>query len=493
MNRSNQHFGVLFVAAFVILIILAIAISSFSQLAKTVSAGEPPTPVPPFTGEAFTAVIDRSLLNQTPIHIQLAAGDWTEVISETFETGIDPTKWTIIDRDLTVNGEYKWGTEDFTPTSTGTSIKSAWAIGDGQEGGALDVTTDGYPANVDSWLIYGPIDMSSVAEATLTFDYWLDSDSGDEFGVAVSTSGTDSANFTGIQTNSGGGGSWASASQNLVAYKGQSSVYIGFKFTSDSTGSSKTGALLDNVQLLVQGGGEIYLPIIKKDPTPTPSPTPEGGTNYRDGFANDIDGWELRRADTQERYDIYHGDDAQGILNVLVKDPEDYIIVSPLVAAPSIPYSLEINAQHKDPENQDLYGIVFGADWDGTTCPNVDFSSCFETYYVLKVEYRNTDGTFLRFKLQKVKSFVSNQPNDVVELIDWTKVSSVDENDFNVWRVEVLENNKIKIYLNNNKVGDATDNSMSSFIQPYFGVIVETKSQHSNARAKFDYFEVVAK
>jgi hypothetical protein len=422
----------------------------------------------------------------------LADSDWTEVISETFESSLG-LGWSFVDNSLTDGGEYKWERETFSPSPTVGDTTSAWAVGGGLQGSTLTVNTDQYPTNVDSWLVYGPIDMSGIANSAFTFDYWLQTNGGDNFGVAVSTSGTDIATFTGYQvftTTSG----WTSAGYDLSSYHGQSTVYIGFNFTSDALGAvtNLPGALVDNVQLLVQGGGEIYLPLIKKDPTPTPSPTPEGGTNYRDGFANDIDGWELRRSDAQERYDIYHGDDTQGVLNVLVKDPEDYIIVSPLVAAPSIPYSLEINAQHKDPENQDLYGIVFGADWDGTTCPNADFSSCFETYYVLKVEYRDTDGTFLRFKLQKVKSFASNQPNDVVELIDWTKVSSTDENDFNVWRVEVLENNKIKIYLNDNKVGDATDNSMGSFIQPYFGVIVETKSQHSNARAKFDYFEVVA-
>ena len=488
MNRSNQHFGVIFIAAFVILVILTIAISSLTKMTRAVSAGEPPTPVPPFTGEEFTAVIDRSLLNQTPIQFALAGAEWTEVISETFESGIGGD-WTVIDRDGTVNGEYRWGTEDFTPASKPSSVKSAWAIGDGQDGGALDVATDGYPANVDSWLIYGPIDLSNAIAATLNFDYWLNSDSGDTFGIAVSTSGTDTANFTGIQTGSVGTSSWASASHNLLAYTGQSTVYIGFKFTSDSTGSSKTGALVDNVQLLVQGSGKTYLPVIRLDPTPTASPTPSGGGDYHDNFTNDITGWELRRADTQERYEISHGDDALGVLNVRVKDPDDYIIVSPLVAAPAEPYTLEMSAQHKDPENQDLYGLIFGADWDGTACPNSDFSSCFETYYALKVEYRTTDGTFLRYKLQRIESHKSNQPDVIKDLIDWTKVST-DENDYNVWRVEVEADNDIKIYLNNTRVGSVRDENMDSFIEPYFGVMVQTKLQHGDFRAKFDYFDV---
>ena len=67
------------------------------------------------------------------------------------------------------------------------------------------------------------------------------------------------------------------------------------------------------------------------------------------------------------------------------------------------------------------------------------------------------------------------------------------EGDYNIWRVDVLENNQIKVYLNGTNLNTATDNNMDSFIQPYFGVIVQTKITHGNARAKFDYFDVIAK
>ncbi|KAA3657548.1 MAG: hypothetical protein DWQ04_27780 [Chloroflexi bacterium] len=494
MNRSNQHFGVLFVAAFVILVIMAIAISSFSQMANIVSAGEPPTPVPPFIGEEFTAVIDANLLNQTPINITLADSDWTTFITETFEAALDGN-WSYIDNSTTDLGEYKWDREAFSPSPTVGDSLSAWAVAGGLEGQALVANTHQYPDNVDSWLIYGPIDLSGIANSSLTFDYWLETNGGDEFSVsASSTSGTDVATFTGKSTFSTTSG-WTRNNYDLSDHHGNDAVYIGFNFTSDAAGDAGTlpGALIDNVQLLVQGGDEIYIPIVRKDPTPTVSPTPSGGTDYHDGFANDITGWENRRSDTQGNHEVKHGDDKKGILSVLVEDAGDYIIVSPLVTAPSTPYSLEINAQHKDPENHDLYGIVFGADWDGNTCPNAEFSSCFGTYYVLKVEYRDNDGTFFRFKLQKVNSFKSNQPDDVDNLIDWTKITSADEGDYNVWRVDVLENNKIKIYLNDSEVGSATDNNMDSFIQPYFGVIVQAKDEHGNARAKFDYFDVIAK
>lgn len=491
MNRTNQHLGVVLIATFVILIIIAVALTSLSRMTSSVSAVAPPTPVPPFDGEAFTAVIDSSLLNQTPVNIALANADWTEVLSETFESALG-IGWTSVDVSTTDSGEYKWEREDFTPSPTMGDTTSAWAVGGGLEGSGLTVNVDGYPNNVDSWLIYGPIDMSGVISASLTFDYWLEVDGGDGFAVAVSTSGSDTATFTGSQTfNTTPPNTWSSSSYDLSSVFGESTVYIGFNFTSDASGNAGNlpGALLDNIRLLVQSAGNVYLPVIRKDPTPTPSPTPTGGTDYRDDFTNDIAGWELRRADTQDKYDIYHGD--SGVLNVFVEDPDDYIIVSPLVAAPSLPYSLEMSAQHKDPEEKDLYGLVFGGDWDGTTCPNSNFSSCFETYYVLKVEYRTNDGTYLRFKLQRVNSHTDNHPIDVDNLIDWTKVST-DENDYNKWRVEIEADNDIKIYLNNVRVGSVRDNDLSGFINPYFGVLVQTKEVHGNFRAKFDYFDVSA-
>ena len=496
MNRSNQHFGVLFIAAFVILVILAIALSSFSQIAKTVSAVEPPTPIPAFEGESFTAVIDTTQLNQTPINFSVSTGEWTTVISETFESGF-PSGWSSIDDSSSDGGEYRWDLETFSPSPTVGDSISAWAVGGGLQGGSFDITNpDGYPDNVDSWLIYGPLDLSGVGDISLTFDYWLQTDGGDALAVAVSTSSAATANFSGEQVYTTTSG-WTSASYDLSDELGESTVYIGFNFTSDASGNSGNlpGALLDNVIIQTQGLDDIYLPLVIKDPTPTPNPTPAGGEDYKNYFTNesDIEDWEKRRGDTSEsEYEIYHGD--SGVLNVQVKPLEDYLIVSPLVAAPSIPYTVEISAQHKEAEHRDLLGIVFGGDWNGDTCDdgnNTDPSTCFNSHYTLKVEYREKDGeTFLRYKLLRVNEYVANQPSDVDVLIDWEKVST-DENDYNEWRVEIQEDNDIKIYLNDNHVDTYRDNDMDSFIEPYFGVIVETKDQHDDFRGKFDYIEVI--
>lgn len=485
MRRVKQETGLVFGIGALTLILVGLALFWFSQVSTSVNADAPkPTP-PPLTGEPFTAVLDEVTLSQDTVAIDLSAG-WTVVLSETFETGLG-FGWTVVDGDGFINGEYKWGPEAFTNPVSGTI--SMWAVGSGLDGDSLDVNSDGYPDNVDSWLVYGPVDMSNANDAILSFSYWLQTDGGDEFGIATSTNGTD---FSGIQPQSNSSG-WASASYDLSAQAGQSSVYIAFVFTSDASGNTGNlpGALIDDVELQVKGNELTYMPIVRLDPTPTPippTPTPIPSGEYEDKFTNDIDGWAMRRADTSN-YIVDHG--GNGYLRVTLEDTDDYIVVSPLFAGLDPEYTVSISAQFSDPDNRDMYGVILGGDWDGTTCPNSSFTSCFNTYYLLKVEYRDDSGTYLRFKLMKVDSHSGNQPVGD-NIIDWTTVSSsIDEAGFNKWEINVEEDEDIKVYLNGERVGTVRDTDLNNFHELYFGVMAETK-ENGDSTIKFDHFRVTA-
>lgn len=484
MKRPRQKSGLFLGIGVLTLLFIGLALFWFEQISTSVSADSPLPLPPPIVGEPFTAVLDNIPLNQEPINAANLDAGWTAVLSETFEAGIG-LGWNVVDQDGFTNGEYKWGAEIYSPPSSGT--RSVWAVGAGEDGNLLDINNDGYPNNVDSWLIYGPVDMSQANDAVLSFAYWLETDGGDLFGIATSTNGTD---FSGIQSQVDSTG-WTNASYDLSAQAGQSSVYIAFAFTSDTSGNAagEMGALIDDVELQLKSDELTYLPVVIKDPTPTPSPTPTpipGGTEYEDKFTDDIAGWAMRRADT-ESYTIEHG--SSGYLKVTLDNADDYIIVSPLVAGLEPEYTASISAQFVAPEHRDMYGMAIGADWNGSACPNGDFSSCFNTYYLLKVEYRDEGTPYLRFKLMKITSHSGNYPVGD-NLIDWTTVSTtIDEAGFNRWQINVEADEDIKVYLNDDRVGTVRDTSMDSFHNLYFGVMAETKDE-ANSTIKFDHFRV---
>jgi hypothetical protein len=274
------------------------------------SAGSSPPDRPLFEGESFTTHVSRPSLQErasiVPNNIQ---GGWNSAYTETFESGISPVYWDVFDQDGTTNGEYKWGIETYTNTTPGGTY-SAWAIGDGFNGGQLDPATDGYAPNTDSWLVYGPMDMTDALGGAVLLDYWLQSEIGDSFGVAVSTDGS---NYQGLLDTSGGSGNWSSVMYSLDSYAGESAVYIAFTFQSDSSANpgNLKGAFLDQVVIMVEYPLNFYLPYVAKGMTPTftPTPTPQptstptptatpAPSSYVDTFENPNSGWAIRRQNT---------------------------------------------------------------------------------------------------------------------------------------------------------------------------------------------------
>ena len=120
----------------------------------------------------------------------------------------------------------------------------------------LDPEDDNYPNNLDSWMIYGPFDLSTASEAYLMFDYWnLSEENFDEFSWMASTNGT---NFSGYVT-SGDSDGWQlegidfSDVPTLGNLLGEDEVYIAFIFESDGSVTYE-GAWVDEVEIAVESG-----------------------------------------------------------------------------------------------------------------------------------------------------------------------------------------------------------------------------------------------
>ncbi len=504
------HFGrgAKFLApAFIITLILVVASLALRQPA--VNAGTPPPDVPDIEGEPFTAVLDSSIqVSRDSIESTTAQVGWVTEFTEDFENDISSPPWL----NISVNaGPYTWGTEPIENTLDLLSTKVAWGVGTGVP--ELDPQQDGYPPNVDSWLVTGPFDFTDVVDGELTLDLYLDAvpgvpgdptKPGNRFAVAISTDG---GTYTGVQIIDGGNAEWTTIGQNLAEYAGESQVWFALIFKSDNQPNpdSKIGALIDNVNLSVLYPSKAHMPYIAygftptpNPPTPTPTPTPVPNQDYKDDFTNTIVPWEPRLWTLGADYSLEHRADSDqdgrsGFLELEVKNKENYVIVSPLYPAKTYPYNIEFTARlmPKDgsdyPNDQAQYGVVFGADLVSEPCPASDFNTCFTKYYELRVRFRDTgEKHFLEYKLKRIEEHDANNGNSGPDIIDWTKVGA-DPKKFVEWDVNVSSDGEISISANDEYSASVKDDTYLD--NRYFGLEVRTGNK-DGSRTKFDYIKI---
>ncbi|GEM_PF-1615567 len=165
---------------------------------------------------------------------------WSTIMTETFE-GIWPgTGWMTVDGNGVNYGEYYWDDDDFKPHN---GYWSAWPANGGAN--ALDPEFNNYPNNLDSWMVYGPFNLSGCAYADYDFYYWNKSETGyDSFQWLASPNGVNFYGW-GLWGDSGG---WQYADMDLGPYLGDDSVWLAFKFVSDSS-VTDIGAFVDDIKL----------------------------------------------------------------------------------------------------------------------------------------------------------------------------------------------------------------------------------------------------
>lgn len=103
-----------------------------------------------------------------------------------------------------------------------------------------------YANDMEAWLTAGPFDLSGYSQPTLVFDLWLDSEDGwDSLWAGASLDGT---NYS-VAGWSGDSGGWMTVEVGLDDYAGESDVWVGFVFESDSSVTYE-GAYVDDVRLM---------------------------------------------------------------------------------------------------------------------------------------------------------------------------------------------------------------------------------------------------
>uniref|UniRef100_UPI003BFA23C0 carboxypeptidase-like regulatory domain-containing protein n=1 Tax=Candidatus Amarolinea aalborgensis TaxID=2249329 RepID=UPI003BFA23C0 len=177
---------------------------------------------------------------------------WNTIKSEGFEDEFPNSGWTLWDASPDGN-ERLWGRTTWI-ASAGTW--SGWPASGGANG--VDPRYTYYPNNVDSWMIYGPFDLSDAVDAKTSFHLWRQIAPDYDylfFGVS-----DDFTNFYGWRWD--GSVDWR---QEIISYpdwQGRSRVWVAWLFHSDNT-IVDDGPFMDNIN-------------IEKDvmaPTPTPTST----------------------------------------------------------------------------------------------------------------------------------------------------------------------------------------------------------------------------
>lgn len=176
-----------------------------------------------------------------PVYLPLIHGvplpPWVTALNENFE-GVFPGKWGLSSATL-YNGLWydvtdlvSWGKRTCHAAS---GMYGGWAVGGGSLGSTVSCNGS-YPNNTQTWMVYGPIDLSQVKDGRITLKVWADIEySYDEMGWGVSL---DNDSFYG-HAFSGDSQGWTSDTidlknvYSLGNVTGASKVWIGIWFESD--------------------------------------------------------------------------------------------------------------------------------------------------------------------------------------------------------------------------------------------------------------------
>jgi hypothetical protein len=212
---------------------------------------------------------------------------------------------------------------------------------------------------------------------------------------------------------------------------------------------------------------------------------------YFDYFTDNSGGWSIRRQDTDDVDNRLFQESDQMVLKIGGR--WDYAIASPLLPVPWSSYSVGASFLLGGRiGNLHSYGIVFGGDWDGTNCPNQQYSSCFNHYYRLNVVWfgtlPSTDRMLIQLKRIDYHDPINNAGRGDVEIIPFRTVAVGDPSGWNEWRIDVREDGYMEVFVNGNRVGSGSDTAYVGS-GTYWGIFAST-DEYSGSEARADWFRV---
>ena len=222
----------------------------------TTGAAQPRNAAWPIRIEQVSPLASDVESPQAPALTSVGMGDF---MSQTFEfAGAFPAGWQVYDAISPTVGYYLWSTT--TITSAEGTHSAAAALG-GVLGATLTDTAD-YAAAVDSWMVYGPVNLGPVWQAQLAFAYYFTPTASGALTVGVSTDYdpiSRTGTFSDVKLDPTPG--WVTYTRDLSSYAGQK-VYVAFRYQTPDGGNAADGPFVDDVHL--RANYRMLLPAISK-------------------------------------------------------------------------------------------------------------------------------------------------------------------------------------------------------------------------------------
>lgn len=196
----------------------------------------------------FPTKIDTKVVNSNPEQTEFGVDplvlkdrynseSWTQIESQDFEGAFPTGNWS----------RNAYGADAVWDDWSCWANSGSWSCGCADYGSDGIGCDDNYPNDMNSWLFYGPIDLTNCSDFDFQFYYNLNCEPGfDYFYVGVSDNGQ-YGTYSGTQwdgTNPNGYYDFDGSS-----YAGSSEVWIGFKFFSDNSVPYANGAQIDDVTI----------------------------------------------------------------------------------------------------------------------------------------------------------------------------------------------------------------------------------------------------
>lgn len=165
--------------------------------------------------------------------------NWDLLLDEDFE-GVFPQGACAVYDDSNDGFERSWDDDDYRPFN---GYYAAWPANGGADG--VDPSTNDYPANLDSWLICGPYDLSNAQKFLVKFYRWMEINDSDDM-VFVGAS-PDGQNFSGLGWHGTQG--WVHYNVWFDNVADDDSVWVAWGFQSDDDEDRAEGAWIDDLEV----------------------------------------------------------------------------------------------------------------------------------------------------------------------------------------------------------------------------------------------------
>ncbi|MCP4345240.1 MAG: hypothetical protein GY795_06900 [Desulfobacterales bacterium] len=161
---------------------------------------------------------------------------WAPLIVERFDSGINPP-WSF---STNMDGITWTTTSDRYDKANPNSTHSAKAVSE----------ETGYPAGLETWMIYGPVNMSGKTGAELVFSHLEDMGTDARLGVCIGTvSDASSLSQGDCRWYPQASAMWHYERIDLAQYTDQPEIYFGWVFDGGTGDASKPGAFVDEIQI----------------------------------------------------------------------------------------------------------------------------------------------------------------------------------------------------------------------------------------------------